>query len=84
MNTVNWTRKATKQLLKITKPDQAKIFDAAQALAHMPNVQNVKALTRHQFGYRLRVGRYRVIFDWDGSVKIVNIEEVSKRDERTY
>lgn len=84
MNRVNWTRKATKQLLKIAKPDQARIYDAAQALAHMPNVQSVKALTRHQFGYRLRVGRYRVLFDWDGSVKIVNIEEVSKRDEHTY
>ena len=50
----------------------------------MPNVQNVKALTRHQFGYRLRVGRYRVLFDWEGTVRIVNIEEVSKRDEHTY
>jgi len=84
MNQVNWTRKATKQLSKIAKPDQVRIFDAAQALSHMPNVQNVKPLTRHQFGYRLRVGRYRVLFDWEGSVKIVNIEEVSKRDEHTY
>lgn len=84
MNRVNWTRKATKQLLKVAKPDQSRIYDAAQALAHMPNVQNVKSLTRHQFGYRLRVRRYRVMFDWDGSVKIVNIEEVSKRDEHTY
>jgi mRNA interferase RelE/StbE len=84
MNKVHWTRKATKQLLKVAKPDQSRIYDAAQALAHMPNVQNVKSLTRHQFGYRLRVGRYRVLFDWDGSVKIVNIEEVSKRDEHTY
>jgi mRNA interferase RelE/StbE len=84
MNKVHWTRKATKQLLKVAKPDQSRIYDAAQALAHMPNVQNLKSLTRHQFGYRLRVGRYRVLFDWDGSVKIVNIEEVSKRDEHTY
>lgn len=50
----------------------------------MPNVQSVKALTQYQFGYRLRIGRYRVLFDWEGSVKIVNIEEVSKRDEHTY
>jgi len=25
-----------------------------------------------------------VLFDWDGGVRIVNIEEVRKRDEHTY
>lgn len=73
-----------KQLRKINKADQPKIYDAAQALAHMPNVQNVKSLVNHQYGYRLRVGNYRILFDWDGGVKIVNIEEVKKRDEHTY
>ncbi len=84
MNKINWTRKAVKQLSKIHKADQAKIYDAAQALAHMPNVQNIKALSNHRYGYRLRVGNYRVMFDWDGAIKIVNIEEVKKRDEHTY
>lgn len=50
----------------------------------MPNVQHVKSLTRHAHGYRLRVGRYRVLFDWEDSINIVHIEEVKKRDERTY
>lgn len=84
MNKINWTRKAVKQLGKINEADQAKVYDAAQALAHMPNVQNIKSLSNHQYGYRLRVGNYRVMFDWDGGVKIVNIEEVKKRDEHTY
>lgn len=84
MNKINWTKKAVKQLSKINKPDQVKIYDAAQALAYMPNVQNIKSLTNHKYGYRLRVGNYRVMFDWDGTVKIVNIEEVKKRDEHTY
>jgi len=84
MNTIYWTRKAAKQLGKISKTDQGTVYDAVQALAHMPNVHNVKILTHHQYGYRLRVGNYRVLFDWDGQIKIVNIEEVKKRDERTY
>ena len=50
----------------------------------MPDVQNVKALAHHHYGYRLRVGNYRILFDWDGGVKIVSIEEVRKRDEHTY
>ena len=50
----------------------------------MPNVQNVKALAHHPYGYRLQVGNYRILFDWDGGVKIVSIEEIRKRDEHTY
>ena len=39
----------------------------------------------HQYGYRLRVGNYRVLFDYaGGATRIVSIEEVRKRDERTY
>ncbi|WP_223119811.1 type II toxin-antitoxin system RelE family toxin [Salinicola corii] len=59
-------------------------YEAVQSLAEMPDVHNVKALKKHQYGYRLRVGNYRVLFDWDGGIRIVQIQEVRKRDERTY
>lgn len=63
--------------LELRRAVTAELVDLAQA-------RNVKALTRHEFGFRLRVGNYRVFFDFDGAVRIVSIEEVSKRDERTY
>lgn len=50
----------------------------------MPACQNVKALTNHRHGYRLRIGNYRVLFNWDGAIKVVEIEEVRKRDEHAY
>ncbi len=50
----------------------------------MPDVHNVKSLKRHRYGYRLRAGSYRVLFDWHGSIQIIQIQEVRKRDERTY
>lgn len=84
MNTIKWARKASKQLMKLNKADQGRIYDAASKLSAMPNVQNVKSLAANKYGYRLRVGNYRVLFDWDGAIKIVNIEEVRRRDERTY
>lgn len=84
MNSIYWTPKAVKQLRKVAKPDQPRIYDAVQELTNMPKVQNVKALANHRYGYRLRVGNYRVMFDWASSVKIVSIEEVKKRDEHTY
>jgi len=53
-------------------------------LADLTQARNVKALTTHEYGYRLRVGNYRVFFEFDGAIRIVSIEEVRKRDERTY
>ena len=84
MNTINWTRKAVKQLLKLHSQHQVQIRDAVFELKDMPDVINVKSLTRHEYGYRLRVGNYRVLFDWDGTIKVISIQEVKKRDERTY
>lgn len=46
--------------------------------------RNVTELRNHQYVYRLRVGRYRVLFNYEATVEIVTIEEVKKRDERTH
>jgi mRNA-degrading endonuclease RelE of RelBE toxin-antitoxin system len=38
----------------------------------------------HEYDYRLRVGNYRVLFNWDGEIKVDESEEVKKRDECMY
>ena len=53
-------------------------------LVDLAKTRNVIALTDHEYGYRLRVGNYRVFFEYDGAVRIVSVEEVRKRNERTY
>jgi len=45
---------------------------------------NVKKLIGHQYDYRLRVGDYRIFFNYAELIEIVFIEEIKKRDERTY
>ncbi|MBX8571271.1 type II toxin-antitoxin system RelE/ParE family toxin [Pseudomonas cichorii] len=84
VNTINWTRKAVKQLLKLHSRHQIQIRDAVTTLSTMPDVTNLKALNQHEYGYRLRAGNYRVLFGWDGAIRIASIQEVKKRDERTY
>ena len=32
----------------------------------------------------MRVGQYRILFNYEEIIKIISIEEVKKRDERTY
>jgi mRNA-degrading endonuclease RelE of RelBE toxin-antitoxin system len=80
MTTVTWQPKALKQLKKLgDKAVQGRILAATAALSAFPDVANVKALTGHEYGYRLRV-----FFNALAAISIVRIEEVKKRDERTY
>lgn len=86
MNTINWKPKALKQMRKIPTTEGAIIRQRVNVeLIDLSEARNVKALTNHQYTYRLRVGRYRVFFDVQGGdVTIVTIEEVKKRDDHTY
>ncbi|KGF25375.1 type II toxin-antitoxin system RelE family toxin [Oligella urethralis] len=84
MYDINWSNRAKKQLRKIDITDRKRISDAVDLLADFENAVNVKRLVNHQYGYRLRVGRYRVLFDVQTQIKIVDVQEVTKRDDRTY
>lgn len=86
MNDILWAPKALRQLRKIDALHVAQIRQAVSTeLVDLSKARHVKALVGHEFGYRLRVGSYRVLFDLiDGQPRIVRIEEVRKRDERTY
>ncbi len=87
---VRWQKKATKQLLKLAQPMQRRITDAVDKLKNSMDWANVKALTNHEYTHRLRVGDYRVLFDADTTsgepeeIRILDIQEVKKRDDRTY
>ena len=85
MTRIEWTKKAHKQLASIPRKDLERIFEGVEKLASVPDVSNVKSLVNRP-EYRLRVGRYRVIFtvSEDGAVTVILIEEVKKRNERTY
>ena len=83
MTAINWTQKATKQLRKLDRQQQVAIRDGIGRLAAIPECWEVKSLTHHQYGYRLRVGNHRVLFNWDGAINVVEMEEIRTRDEGT-
>ena len=61
------------------------VISAVEQLPEPDGWRNVKMLKNHQYDYRLRVGRYRVFFDLEGDeIKVYQIQEVKKRDDRTY
>jgi mRNA interferase RelE/StbE len=85
MYDIDWRPKAIKQLIRIgVKSDQQAIRDAVGNLSRFPECPGIKRLINHANDYRLRVGRFRVLFDVHTEIKIISIEEVKKRDERTY
>jgi len=82
---ISWKPKALKQLRKLKDPiGQRRIVEAVGGLDGFPDVPNVKPLVNHEYGFRLRVGNFRVLFNLFESIEVVSIEEVRKRNERTY
>jgi mRNA interferase RelE/StbE len=68
VNAINWQPKALRQLRKIDAAASKQIRNSVTTeLIDLSNARNVKALTNHEYGYRLRVGNYRVFFDFDGA-----------------
>lgn len=85
MNTIRWQPRALRQLRKLEAKDSARIRAAvSEELVDLTKAKNVKALSNHEYGYRLRVGSFRVFFEFDGDIRIVQVEEVRKRNERMY
>lgn len=87
MSKIEWNKRAYKQLKKVPLKVRTAVIHAIEQLPEPDGWRNVKSLKDHRYDYRLRVGRYRVFFDvadGDGEIRIYFIQEVKKRDERTY
>lgn len=83
MREIRWIPKAVRQLKKIKdQEEQLKIYEAVSELKNFPNCRKVRKLKGCENLYRLRVGRWRVIFS--ENLTIITIEEVKRRNERTY
>jgi len=85
MYEIDWATKAYRQLHKIrNRKIREALYDAADTLRHWPDCRNIRSLTGHEYGYRMRVGDWRILFDVQDRIRIIMIQEVKKRDERTY
>jgi mRNA-degrading endonuclease RelE of RelBE toxin-antitoxin system len=85
MYRIKWSSRAQKQFARLRDVRlQTRIADAVETLRDPVTARHVKPLVGHTHGYRLRIGDYRVLFDVDEVIRIVEIQEVKKRDDRTY
>jgi len=65
--------------------ERERIVSSVKSLESFPDCRNIKALSNHQYPYRLRIGDWRAFFSvFNSEITIITIEEVKKRDENTY
>ena len=82
---IEWQNKARKQLKKLKNPQAiSRILRGIDDLEKDKPTIDLLPLVNHQYTHRLRIGDYRVFLNIDEVIEIAFIEEVKKRDERTY
>ncbi|WP_076488366.1 type II toxin-antitoxin system RelE family toxin [Alkalispirochaeta americana] len=71
--------KAVKDLRRIEKAQAIRVADSLERLQH--DLQgDVKKLTNHTPEYRLRVGDYRVLFEIDGTDRVIVYRIMHRRE----
>lgn len=80
MYDIEFTKQATKDLLRIPENYSVLIIDKIKKLAIDPyskelDIKKLKGID----GYRLRVGEYRIIYDLDKGQLIVQIVKIQSR-----
>lgn len=74
---------AQKQMLSLPKEAQVEIAAAIDCFTETPRPVGCKKL-RETGLWRIRVGRYRVVYTIDDEVRLVTIVKVAIRREDTY
>jgi mRNA interferase RelE/StbE len=78
---IEWRRSAKKELKKLDKQIIPKILQAVENLADNPYPSNCKKLIGSDSIYRIRVGDYRIIYNVESSLVIVEVIKVGHRRE---
>ena len=77
------SRSVRKELDALNDDTYLRIVAAIHRLRGNPRPPSMKKLTGQE-AYRIRIDDYRVLYTVDDEGKVVRIEAVRKRDERTY
>ena len=76
-------RAARKQMLALPRRTQSEIARTIDGLANNPRPIGYRKLRGAEL-WRLRVGRYRVIYAIDDKARLVTVVKVAPRQEDTY
>ena len=79
--TITWRKSTKKDLRKIPEGEVREILEAVEALAGNPfPIWSIK-LSGTQDVHRIRVGKYRVIYDVQGNELVVEVIRIAHRKD---
>lgn len=76
-------KKAIKFLKSIQKSQRDNILNAIEGLTQKPAVGDIKKMSGFENKYRLRVGKYRIIYkyDTDNNIEVLLIMDIGSRGD---
>ncbi|MCP4641908.1 MAG: type II toxin-antitoxin system RelE/ParE family toxin [bacterium] len=78
---VRFAPKAVRQLRKLSKPVQRRVFEHVEALVDNPRPAGCTKLSGAEGFYRIRVGEYRVIYTIEDQKLIVLVVKIGDRKD---
>ena len=72
---------AEKQLKKLGQSDQVRILRSVQDLAREPRPSGCRKLQGYSDVFRIRVGKFRILYSIDGTRIIVTVLKVAHRKD---
>lgn len=81
---IQYEKAAVKYLKGLQKPQHDLILDAIEKLTHKPAEGDIKKMSGYKDGrYRLRVGKYRIIYKYltNNEIEVLCIMDVGSRGD---
>ncbi|NOX88896.1 MAG: type II toxin-antitoxin system RelE/ParE family toxin [Calditrichaeota bacterium] len=82
---IRWKKSAVKELKKIHKNKIRQLIETVERLSSNPLPTGVKKLSSSEITYRIRVGKYRIIYDiYEEELVIVIVRIRHRKDAYDY
>jgi mRNA interferase RelE/StbE len=78
---VRFVRSARKELEELDNATLSRVFAQIESLATVPRPPGCKKLRGAQDLWRIRIGRYRVVYEVDDRTRVVEIRAVGDRKD---
>ena len=78
---VEISKRALKQLNKLSSELQERIQAKIDDLASEPRPNGVKKLNNRENGYRIRIGDYRILYDIYDDILLITVVEIGHRSK---
>ena len=72
---------ARKELKMLPSELKSRIHSAILVLSNRPRMRGVRKLVQYEDVYRIRVGKYRILFQIDDNQRIIRIVEIKHRKD---